>query len=307
MIRTIMVALAFAFTLPAISARAAARDRVFVASYGSDSNPCTFGSPCKTFQQAVDVVAAGGEVTAIDSAGFGSVTIFMSVTITSPNGVEAGSVPAINADSITIRAGANDVVSLRGLTLEGAKVEGSSGISVLSVGKLDVIDCMIRDYSEDGIRAQSSSPATIAISNSYFSNNDDGVNIQGPAAQSVTLDHVTMSGNFAGVFVVANQAYVVATITNSEFSNNQDGIDTANYGNNVNLVTLSNVTFNNNNTAIALGGSTSLALSHVIDAYSVSSSIGFNSTGITTYSEGNNHLSFSGPNAPQSLGAWPQQ
>src|SRR5215472_14476239 len=38
-------------------------------SYGDDANPCTFGSPCKTFQQAVNVVAAGGEVTAI-SAGF---------------------------------------------------------------------------------------------------------------------------------------------------------------------------------------------------------------------------------------------
>jgi len=41
---------------------------VFVASYGNDANPCTFGSPCKTFQQAVNVVDAGGEVTAIDSA-----------------------------------------------------------------------------------------------------------------------------------------------------------------------------------------------------------------------------------------------
>src|SRR5580692_11877630 len=68
----------------------AQRDRVFVASYGSDSNPCTFGSPCKTFQNAVNTVAAGGEVTAIDSAGFGPVIIGKAVTITSPNGVEAG-------------------------------------------------------------------------------------------------------------------------------------------------------------------------------------------------------------------------
>ena len=51
-----------------------ARARVFVASYGNDSNPCTFGSPCRNFQQAVTVVDPGGEVTAIDSAGFGPVT-----------------------------------------------------------------------------------------------------------------------------------------------------------------------------------------------------------------------------------------
>jgi len=30
------------------SAPAHARARVFVASYGNDSNPCTFLSPCKT-------------------------------------------------------------------------------------------------------------------------------------------------------------------------------------------------------------------------------------------------------------------
>ena len=47
------------------SVPANARARVFVASYGNDSNPCTFGSPCKTFQQAVNVVDTGGEVTAI--------------------------------------------------------------------------------------------------------------------------------------------------------------------------------------------------------------------------------------------------
>ena len=35
----------------------------------------TFRSPCKTFQQPVDVADAGGEFTAIDSAGFGPITI----------------------------------------------------------------------------------------------------------------------------------------------------------------------------------------------------------------------------------------
>src|SRR5580658_4239465 len=83
--------------LPAAPAHAQ-RDRVFVASYGSDSNPCTFGSPCKTFQNAVNVVAVGGEVTAIDSAGFGPINITKSVTITSPAGVEAGIAAAANAD-----------------------------------------------------------------------------------------------------------------------------------------------------------------------------------------------------------------
>ena len=72
-------ALACSWTAPAH-----ARARTFVASYGNDANPCTFGSPCKTFQVAVNTVDAGGEVTAIDSAGFGPLIIDKAVTITSP-------------------------------------------------------------------------------------------------------------------------------------------------------------------------------------------------------------------------------
>src|SRR5580698_11413896 len=86
---------------PALAQRA----RVFVASYGSDSNPCTFGSPCKTFQQAVNVVALGGEVTAIDSAGFGPVIISQAVTITSPEGVEAGIAAATGGTAVSVAAG----------------------------------------------------------------------------------------------------------------------------------------------------------------------------------------------------------
>src|SRR5580704_14130793 len=90
----LLTATSLAALLPTAPSHAAARDRVFVASYGSDSNPCTFGSPCKTFQQAVNVVADSGEVTAIDSAGFGPLSISnKSVTITSPAGIEAGIVP----------------------------------------------------------------------------------------------------------------------------------------------------------------------------------------------------------------------
>src|SRR5215470_8063674 len=102
--------LAAALACPLAPTPADARARVFVASYGNDSNPCTFGSPCKTFQQAVNVVDDDGEVTAIDSAGFGPINITRSVTITSPGGVEAGIVPTSGGDAIDINAQANDSI-----------------------------------------------------------------------------------------------------------------------------------------------------------------------------------------------------
>ena len=52
-------AILLALGLGASAARA--QSRVFVAAQGSDSNPCTFASPCRTFQHAHNVVAANGE------------------------------------------------------------------------------------------------------------------------------------------------------------------------------------------------------------------------------------------------------
>src|SRR5215831_6540493 len=94
-----MTVLATALACSLGTAPAHARARGFVASYGNDANPCTFGSPCKTFQHAHDVVDAGGEVTAIDSAGFGPISINKSVSISSPSGVEAGIVATADADA----------------------------------------------------------------------------------------------------------------------------------------------------------------------------------------------------------------
>src|SRR6516225_6587144 len=127
------------------TASAQARARVFVASYGNDGNPCTFGSPCKTFQQAVNVVDVGGEVTAIDSAGFGPINIIRSVTITSPAGVEAGiAAPAVGGAAITINTpGSGQIITLNGLTLDGAHVINSTGISFSGLsGNLTVRDCV---------------------------------------------------------------------------------------------------------------------------------------------------------------------
>ena len=107
-----LTVLATALACLLATAPANARARVFVASYGNDSNPCSFGAPCRNFQQAVDVVDPGGEVTAIDSAGFGPISINKSVSITSPSGVEAGIVPVSGGDAITISAGPNDVIPI---------------------------------------------------------------------------------------------------------------------------------------------------------------------------------------------------
>src|SRR5262245_32412273 len=95
--------------------------RTYVSGLGNDNNSCTVSSPCKTFQAALALTIAGGAIYVLNSANYGPVTINKAITITS-EGAMAG-VLATNGVAMTIRAGANDVINLRGLDIDG----GNSG------------------------------------------------------------------------------------------------------------------------------------------------------------------------------------
>src|SRR5262249_29260122 len=56
--------------------------RVFVsAASGSDSNPCSAGSPCRTLARALTLAGSGAEIVVADSGGYGAVTIDRAITI----------------------------------------------------------------------------------------------------------------------------------------------------------------------------------------------------------------------------------
>jgi hypothetical protein len=291
------------FAMPAQAARA----RVFVASYGSDSNPCTFGSPCKTFQNAFDAVDAGGEITAIDSAGFGPLMINHAITVTSPAGVEAGIAANPNSAAITIDAGSTDVVSLHGLTLEGGGTGGYFGIVFNSGAKLDIVDCVIRDYI-DGISIQASTAAQVTIKDTYVSNNNVGIALDttsgGTGELIATLDHVTVTDNTGyGVTTGTNTYPVLDTIENSDFSHNGIGIVIASQTANYTIVNLFNVDFNDHSSTAYLENYSILTLSHVNDTNSTN---GINVQGSSTISsDGTSHVTLSGPDAPGTLGSYP--
>ena len=65
----------------ALHAAPAQAQRVFVSATGSDGNPCSFASPCRTFQHAHDVASANGEIDVLDPAGYGAVTITKAISI----------------------------------------------------------------------------------------------------------------------------------------------------------------------------------------------------------------------------------
>ena len=62
-------------TLTITSMAQAQATRTWVSGVGDDVNPCSRTAPCKTFAGAISKTAAGGEIDALDPAGYGAVTI----------------------------------------------------------------------------------------------------------------------------------------------------------------------------------------------------------------------------------------
>jgi hypothetical protein len=293
--------LAIAFACTFATAPAHARARVFVASYGDDANPCTFGSPCKTFQHAHDAVDAGGEVTAIDSAGFGPINITKAVTITSPDGVEAGIVPTGAGDAIDINAGPNDVVVLRGLTLNGSGV-GGNGIVFNSGGSLTVINCVVQNFEAEGISIQLGTSTTVyfAIINTLISNNRlYGIDYHAANFSKATgvIDHVAVAGGQNGIALnggdLTNGSTTDVAISNSVASNNRfEGIFAGNGS--VVTVSIDNTTVNGNGEGIHVAAPATVRLSRSVIQGNGTGTVNNTNPANTFYTYGNNLIASNG-------------
>ena len=140
--------------------------RVFVALTGADANPCTFASPCKSVQHAHDVVAAGGEVRMLDPGSYGLLTITKAISILGDG--HGGIAASGGATAITINAGANAKVNLRGLVIEGFG-SGQFGIVFNSGASLNIQDSIIRNFTVEGILFFPSAASQLNVSRTVVS------------------------------------------------------------------------------------------------------------------------------------------
>jgi hypothetical protein len=253
-------ALAIALSCVAGNAQAAGQaNRTFVSGAGSDTGSCGLSAPCRTFAYALTQTAPGGEIAVLDTAGYGPVTITQSVSIVNPGGVEAGITAQSGGNAITINGNGPITVALRGLTLEGAGggvngIEFSSDVSD-GKGRLEIVNCVIRDFARDGIyinpSASSSAPVTFAITNTIVSDNGlngidiapqqnvlytrgiidqvqtghntaNGISVFGSGDAGITvtaaISNTISDSNYTGVLLTGNNAFV--DVTTSTLSNN---------------------------------------------------------------------------------------
>ena len=178
--------------------------RTFVSSSGVDTSPCTISQPCATFAAAYSAVAPNGIVAALDPGKYGPLAIGGPVTIDG-NGWAAITAPA-NGNGITISAGPSDNVVLRGLTVDGGGVAGTTGIVFNSGQSLTVNNSVFRHLGNQGLNftPAATTAESLTLSNSYFTDNGGGgilIEPTGSGAINASINRTQFVGNAVfGVF-----------------------------------------------------------------------------------------------------------
>jgi hypothetical protein len=216
--------------------------RTWVSGVGDDANPCSRTAPCKTFAGAISKTANCGEIDALDPGGFGAVTITKSITIDG-TGTLAGILASLTT-GIIVNATATDVITIRGLSINGA-CNGIRGMNILQAKTVNVEDCVIFRFANEGILVNESNDMQLNVRNSVIRDNvgdgigvgtnssvvkgtivnssltGNGVGLRAKKNSRIHADRCNISGNAGdGVFADGTGGVAVADITNSLISNN---------------------------------------------------------------------------------------
>ena len=214
-----LLALVTAAPAPAQNAKS------WVANDGADGNPCTLALPCATFQRAHNQTNPGGEIGVLTPGDYGGATtprlaISKSIHITNDGTGEASILAPATAVGISISAANGDIVSLRGLVIDGQGT-GSQGIAFFRGSALHVQNCVIRnflgvlsvnfgiEFVPSGVSSQLFVSDTIVFNNGSNAGTG-GILVQPqdfggqPGVANVVLDRVRLENNVEGLSIVGS-------------------------------------------------------------------------------------------------------
>jgi len=267
--------------------------RTWVSGVGDDANPCSRTAPCKTFAGAISKTAAGGEIDALDPAGYGAVTITKAITIDGGGG-QVASVLVSGTNGIVVQAGPSDVVILRNLRINGIGT-GINGVRFLSGKDLNVENCYIFGFTTNGldIALNQATQATVQVYNSVFKNNGQvGIRATNAVAPNVkvAINQTDIAVDTIGVEAAANSSVAINESMISAMAT--DGVKTDGTGA---LVDISNSQIvngisTNTNGVTATAGSTTVG-NTTIAYLPAPSGTAFNKTtgGLFTYQDNRVH------------------
>jgi len=186
--------------------------RTFVGVNGNDLNDCLQPtSACRTLNGAIAKVDAGGEVIVIETGSYAGATITKSVKINVPSGAVA-----FSALSLTITAGVNDVIVVRGMTMKALNPGSGTAINITSAGSVLVENCVI-DGWQTGVAVATG--ARVDVKDTTLRGNLTGVSVTNANAR-VSADQVRAIRNGTAFNVTAGS---LATIGRSLLAGNTTG------------------------------------------------------------------------------------
>jgi hypothetical protein len=198
--------------------------RAYVASDGSDANPCTLPAPCRLLPAAIAAVANGGEIWMLDSANYnsGPVNVTKSVTILAIPGA-VGSVVALGGAAIVV-ATPGVGLTLRNLVIVPIPGGlGTRGIDMTAGAALTVEGCLFANLPSDGISV-SAAAAIVSISDTMIRGSDNGLVLTGAVKANVA--RATLTKNLSNGIYFVNESGGKGTldVTNSVLSGSSSGL-----------------------------------------------------------------------------------
>jgi len=254
----------------------------------------------------VNVAQPGGEVVALDSADFGSISITKAVSVFAAPEAYAGVTPT-TGNGVVINAGKSDTVILRGLTISNAG--GASGGIAFEAGQtVHIEDCILNGFSSGSPSNPLAAilflaPGNLEIKDSIIRGNDTGIILLtqiGTAA--VTLDRVRIEGGMTGLEALQGSK---VTVRNSVVSGANSGLlalsgSTAP----VDLNIESSVVANNSYGIFAEPFSSGVVTIRVSNSTVTGNGYGIWNAGAVVLSRGNNTVEGNGLNTVGVIGAY---
>jgi hypothetical protein len=208
---------------------ARAQSVLWVAATGNDANNCSQGSPCLTFQGAINKGSVS-QINCLTSGNYGAVTITASLTIDCGTGnIGTVSVTGSSTNAITINAASAATIVLRHLGLNGNNSAAFGIHGLFPSGTLIVEDCTIQGFANGtGIFFEpTAGRGSLQVSDSRMSNNFNGIFVDPSINQiaSVTLSRIELTGNGSTGLVLTGIGVVAGTMRDSVVAGNAiDGV-----------------------------------------------------------------------------------
>jgi hypothetical protein len=197
----------------------------WVSGSGSDTNPCTFASPCLTFGGALANTSAYGIITVKDAGDFGAVTISKSVTI---DGSNLGSIISTSTNAIWIYNTVTEPINvvLRNLTLNGM-VTGETGVWTTGAANVTIVNCLFENFISNGIGTYNNAAENFVVRDTVIVGGNYGFSsfLGSSPAFYASLQNVTIMG--AEEYAVYN-AIGVMEITGSVLTQSITGVAAGN-------------------------------------------------------------------------------